>query len=448
VLFRFWMIALTAGLAFAGGSHAIAADGQTAPPRVEVAKSDGGGWQLLRDGKPYFIKGGGGGGSKEQLAKLGGNSFRTWGVGDDTQAQLDEAQKLGLTVSLGIWLRHTSDGFDYHDPRQVAEQYENARKAILRYKDHPAVLLWGIGNEMEGFKAGDDPAIWKAVDDIAALVKKLDPNHPTMTVIAELGGARVKSTNALCPHVDIVGINSYGGIASIGERYRKAGGAKPYVVTEFGPPGTWECAKNGWGIPLEPSSTAKGEIYRQGYLKAVLGEKDLCLGSYVFIWGHKQEATPTWFGLFLPDGTQLEAVHVMAELWSGRAPTNRCPRIDVPKVNIEQATPGQTIRASINVSDPDGDPLKLKWVLSGEVKNPSVGGGKEDPAPEYPDAIIGGSDRAVQVKMPTEPGTYRLFAYARDGHGNGAVANAVLRVTESTAPPAGAGGAAVDKTPR
>src|SRR6266511_521872 len=70
------------------------------------------GWRLLRDGKPYFIKGAGGGASKALLAHLGGNSFRTWGVGDETMRQLDEAQKLGLTVTLGIWLRHESDGFE------------------------------------------------------------------------------------------------------------------------------------------------------------------------------------------------------------------------------------------------------------------------------------------------------------------------------------------------
>jgi len=414
------LVAWSGLVAFAGAA--------AAPVRVEVVKS-GAGWQLRRDGKPYFIKGGGGGGSKELLAQLGGNSFRTWGVGDRTQAELDEAQKLGLTVTLGIWLRHTSDGFDYHDAKQVADQFEKSRQAIQRYKDHPALLSWGIGNEMEGYKAGDDPAIWKAVEDIAALAKQLDPNHPTMTVIAEVGGARVKSIHELCPHIDIVGINSYGGVVSIGERYKKAGGEKPYVVTEFGPPGTWECQKNSWGIPIEPSSTRKGEIYRQSYLKGVQAQKDLCLGSYVFTWGHKQEATPTWFGLFLPDGTQLEAIHTMAELWSGHAPANRCPKIDAPKVDTDQASPGQTLLATVNLSDPDGDSLAVKWVLSGEVTKRSEGGAKEAPAPEYPDAIVNADEHKATVKMPQEPGTYRLFVYARDGHGNGAVANTALRVT-------------------
>ena len=149
---------------------------------VELTKSEQG-WQLLRGGEPYFIRGAGGSASLEQLAAAGGNSVRTWstdGVGDI----LDEAHALGLTVTVGIWLGHERHGFDYDDESQVAEQLERARAAVLRYKDHPALLLWGIGNEMEGFDEGDNPSIWRAVNDVAAMVKELDPHHPTIAITA------------------------------------------------------------------------------------------------------------------------------------------------------------------------------------------------------------------------------------------------------------------------
>ena len=73
------------------------------------------------------------------------------------------------------------------------------------------MLIWGIGNEMEGFDSGDDPAIWSAVNEVAAMVKELDPLHPTMTVTAEIGGGRVMSVRDRCPAIDIHGIISYGG---------------------------------------------------------------------------------------------------------------------------------------------------------------------------------------------------------------------------------------------
>jgi hypothetical protein len=46
-------------------------------------------WQLQRSGAVYAIKGAGGSGSRDLLARLGGNSIRTWGVGDETQHDLD-----------------------------------------------------------------------------------------------------------------------------------------------------------------------------------------------------------------------------------------------------------------------------------------------------------------------------------------------------------------------
>ncbi len=260
----------------------------------------------------------------ELLADAGANSVRTWGA-DDIGERLDAAHALGLSVTVGIWLGHERHGFDYSDKVQVQAQLERARQTVLRYKDHPAVLLWGIGNEMEGYESGDNPAIWTAVNDIAAMVKQLDPAHPTMTVTAEIGGGRIASINELCPAIDIHGINSYGGAPSLPERYRAGGGTKPYVLTEFGPPGSWEVPKNAWGAPYEPTSTEKADAYRKAYESAVNGAQGLALGSYVFTWGFKMEATATWFGMFLSDGARLGAVDTMTELWSGKPPENLAP---------------------------------------------------------------------------------------------------------------------------
>ena len=226
--------------------HADAGEGRRARAVVRVEKAADG-FTLTRDGKPYFIKGGGGDGPMKALADAGGNSVRTWGA-EKAGAVLDEAQKNGLTVTLGIWLGPRRHGFDYNDADQVAKQLEEARKAVLKYKDHPALLMWGLGNEMEGYDKGDDAAIWSAVDSLAAEVKRLDPNHPTMTVVAEIGGDRVKNIHRLCPSIDVVGINSYGGAASIPKRYKAAGGEKPFVLTEYGPPGMWEIGQDRLGV--------------------------------------------------------------------------------------------------------------------------------------------------------------------------------------------------------
>ena len=164
---------------------------------VELRQTENG-FQLLRDGEPYLIRGAGGTHSLQQLADAGANSIRTWDA-QGVDALLDEAHSLGLSVTVGIWLGHERQGFDYNDEAQVSEQFERARKAVLRYKDHPALLLWGVGNEMEGYESGDSPAIWTAVNDIASMIKEIDPHHPTMTVTAELGGGRIESVHQRSP---------------------------------------------------------------------------------------------------------------------------------------------------------------------------------------------------------------------------------------------------------
>ena len=288
---------------------------------------EGQSWHLLVDGKPYVVKGAGGDASKKLLVEMGGNSYRTWGA-DNLDKQLAEAQALGLKVTVGIWLGHKEHGFKWDDPKQVTAQYEQVKAVIQKYKDHPAVLMWALGNEMEGYDKGDDPNIWMSIEDLAHMAHKLDPNHPTMSVIAEIGGNKVDAIHRMCPSLDIVGINSYGGATSIYDRYVKQGGKKPYILTEFGPPGAWETGETAWKRPIELSSTAKEKAYEKAYVANVIDHPGLCLGSYAFTWGNKQEATATWFGMFMPDGSKVGSVDVMQKLWTGKSAEHPCPRIE------------------------------------------------------------------------------------------------------------------------
>jgi len=389
-------------------------------------KKDGDGYSLLRDGKPYFITGAGGDASKDFLKQSGGNSFRTWGA-DDIDDKLDEAQKLGLTVTVGIWLGHERHHFDYNNEAVVKAQFERAKAAVLRYRNHPAVLAWSIGNEMEGYKEGDNPKIWAAVQDIAKMIHELDPNHPTMTIVAEIGGKRVPCINAFCPDIDIVGINSYGGGPSLAERYRKAGGTKPFVITEYGPAGTWEVGKNSWGVPLEQTSTAKAPAYRATYEKSILAEKGkLCLGSYAFAWGNKQEATATWYGLFLQNGTRLETTDTLTEMWSGKKPENRCPVIKPLTISKDQVKPGDTITVALDVVDPEGDPMKVEWKLFHDPGQYDTGGDVQAEPQQYPEAIVRGDTKGAEIKMPKDGGGFWLYAFVYDDHGGAAVVDAPL----------------------
>jgi hypothetical protein len=411
---------------------ALAVAQEPAPVSVSVEGTAESGFRLARDGKPYFVRGVGlTNGSLAAAKAAGANSVRTWGA-EHLGSLLDEAQAQGMTVCAGLWLGHERHGFRYADRQAVERQAAEVRRAVQRYKDHPALLVWGIGNEMEG--DGANPEIWKAIGELGRMVKELDPVHPTMTVIAELGkdGLKVRQINQYCPAIDIIGVNSYGTGATVPARYKAAGGRRPYILTEFGPTGWWESPKTAWGAAVEPTSTEKAATYRDVYAKAVANQP-LCLGSYAFLWGWKQEATSTWFGLVLADGSRVAAADVLTEYWTGKPPGNRCPTIEPlkPADGETSAEPGQTLSVRLSARDPDDDPLTVAWELRREG-TPAGGGDAEPDPPAFPQALVEKADDHVVIRLPGTPGGYRLFATVRDGHGGAATANLPVRAAGAT----------------
>ena len=412
------LVALVLSSAVAGPSMA---QGPARPIPVRVKKTETG-YQLLRDGQPFFIKGAGGRSYLDVLKTCGGNAIRTWGE-DDIEPLLDRCHELGLTVTVGIWLGQPRQGFRYDNEVAVKGEIEKSRRFFRRYKNHPAVLMWGLGNEMEG--DGNDPKIWKTVNEIARIAHQEDPNHPVMTVVAELGGKKLEMYRTLCPDVDILGINSYAGLGSLADRLDNAMFDRPYVVTEFGPPGPWEVGQTSWKAPIEPSSTAKAEAYRANYARSIAGNPKLCLGSFAFLWGNKQETTSTWFGLFLPSGERLEPVDVLTEVWLGKPPGNRSPRITRLAWEGDGKTfpPGGLQHAKVIADDPDGDPLTVRWEVRSESMDRREGGDRESEPPPHPESFVEARGMDFAFKTPSLPGPCRLFVFVYDGKGNAATAN-------------------------
>ncbi|MEL7311811.1 MAG: glycoside hydrolase family 2 TIM barrel-domain containing protein [Pseudomonadota bacterium] len=416
------LLAAMAFVVLGNSAFAMETATSTAIP-VALIETDSG-WQLRRGGEDYFIKGAGGDADIETLATLGANSLRLWGA-DDIGDTLDAAHKAGLSVTVGIWLGHERHGFDYSDQQQVADQLARVRETVLKYRDHPALLIWSLGNEMEGFEAGDNPKIWEAVNDAAALVKQLDPHHPTMTVTAEIGGARVRYVHEVCDAIDIHGINSYGGAPSLVERLDAAGATKPYILTEFGPRGAWEAPQTSWGAVLEPTSSEKADQYATAYERAIASQPGRALGGYAFTWGHKVEATDTWFGMLLRDGASLASADQMQEIWSGEPATRPAPSISAIELSAPpELEPGAKLTAKVDI----GGTAELEWVLYPETGDYLTGGDYRPALIAVDNAIVEAQENRAVVRVPEEPGFYRLAVYARDGNGKAATANVPIRV--------------------
>ncbi len=105
-------------------------------------------------------------------------------------------------------------------------------------KNHPSTLIWEMGNEwnynrLYGSEAGFSYDQAKnLIKSLSAIVKNLDPTHPTSTVYGDL--PPVALINEMT-HIDIWGTNVYTGM-SFGDRFTKwkALSTKPLYIGEFG----------------------------------------------------------------------------------------------------------------------------------------------------------------------------------------------------------------------
>ncbi|EDY83691.1 hypothetical protein VDG1235_3318 [Verrucomicrobiia bacterium DG1235] len=400
------------------------------PFQVEVRSVDGG-YSLFRDGKPFFVKGAGGFKHIDRLAEFGGNSVRTWGA-EQTDEALADIGRVGLSLCAGLWLVPPRQGFDYADSQARAIQFEELKRQVLKLKDEPALLVWGVGNELDLGGVADE-SVWEAVEEVAAFIKQVDPFHPVMTVLSSVDKAALSRIEAICPSIDFVSVNAYGDLELVQPKLDAAGWTRPYLVTEWGANGHWEVACTKWEAEIEPTSTEKAEQIRRRY-RSLDGSHGQCLGSYVFLWGNKQETTPTWFGLFSPSGRTTEAVEAMGALWKGEAEMGKCPQISSLRLNGRLANEslsvrvGERVSAEFSVIRGNPAPKDVLWTCSRESVDKRSGGDAELAAASVLVDIERKSIGEVSFLAPTEGGFFRLYLEVLGPNNTVATANFPFRV--------------------
>ena len=301
--------------------------------------------------------------------------------------------------------------------------------------------MWGVGNENDLFYT--DFKVWDAINDIAEMIHEEDPNHPVMHVTAGLDVAEVQLIMSRAPAIDVYGINTYGELVGgtralrsygyegpdVGVTLRRAGWDGPYVIAEWGPDGHWEVPKTSWGVPIEQTSREKAQMYRVRYERGIAADSSHDIGSYVFLWGAKQETTPTWYGTFTPGGFETEVMDQLQYVWSGKWPENRAPSLTAFTANGDdvfadvRVDPRSVIDFEATVTDPENETLRYEWELLPESTDIRAGGDVE----ARPDAIrlnvVRRQGGRILIRAPRQEGPYRMFVYAYDGAGNVATAN-------------------------
>ena len=405
------------------------------PSQVEILSHESG-YKLLVNGEHFPVRGVAidsnyGSTNLKLLKDIGGNSFRTYHYGKIDE-ELALAKKYGLMVMIGLQMGRDLEGFNYNDQQAVEKQYQRITSIVDKYKHHPNLLAWIIGNEVDLHFDSDNkridvnPKIYSELARIIDYIHQHDPNHPTTFSFAGAGKEYLDTALSLAPNVDFISIQLYEGLGDIPNIVDKANLTKPFMITETGPLGHWESPYTSWGREIEQPSgkMAEGIANRvqTGLIDAPPGN---LIGTYFFVWGHKQERTPTWYGMLNKTGEATSRVDELIRYWRGEYPANRAPH--PTKITLNGMTAEDSVRlkpdqkASLNVSvfDPDNDSLTVKWQLLGEVDTRSQGGLHENAAQTMELNIIAqehsDSHYSLQFKTPSSPGEYRIFGYFYDG---------------------------------
>jgi hypothetical protein len=217
-------------------------NGYTEPKCVEIKKNEQGGYTLYVEQKPFFSKGiiynptptGKGPGYNffthrpkawtqvdgKLMADLGINAVRVYSTGDNIEAIKefidDLYQKYGIYTAVSDWLGlWEQPRANYADPAFRKATKERILRIVKELKDQKGVLMWILGNE------------------IAAEIKKIDPNHPVALGNGESSFLDIAAEN--CPNIDLLAIIIYRGrtFGNIFENIRNIFD-KPIILSEFG----------------------------------------------------------------------------------------------------------------------------------------------------------------------------------------------------------------------
>mmetsp|Transcript_42551 Transcript_42551/g.79358 ORF Transcript_42551/g.79358 Transcript_42551/m.79358 type:complete len:612 (-) Transcript_42551:115-1950(-) len=379
-------------------------------------------------------------------AAAGAKALRTWDF-KQLNGSIEEAERLGLKFSAGIWLSH--DEADYKNCTDMdadpvwQEEAERILEGVRTYKSSPAILWWTVGNEIE---FATDPrtgteCTWKRLDWMVRKVKEEDPQHPVGTVLAGLEyDEKVRLVMESATSLDFWGVNSYGEDSlKVGDTLRRNNMTLPYALMEFGPTGHWMANVTAWGSYIEESSTEK--VPRYVATCELCFSDPQCIGAFAFVWGWKWEKTGTWYGLFnewpeVTTGLQVanctecetEVLGSLQKCWTGKDKSTKAPSLHEVKLNgkaldgMRFSVDQEVVSLAVNASQSQGKPLTAVWVVTEEVVSDAVGGAFEETNPLLEGVFVDSQEPTSALGLEVQlnatglqmGGNYRMYVFVRE----------------------------------
>ncbi|HEU0167857.1 MAG TPA: glycoside hydrolase family 2 TIM barrel-domain containing protein, partial [Chloroflexota bacterium] len=286
------------------------------PSQVSVAQQPDGSWQYLVNGQPRVFIGMGydpiyrylsteGRAANYQrdfqlLHDAGVNTITGWDADkgydqdkfDELTLSIAEQHDIGVVMPLNL-----PPGGDYTDPTFVQSLLDEARSKVERFKDYPALRMWGVGNEVFWDM---NPEMWPAFEDayrqIADLFHQLDPAHPVIYREAEMAYvpefADMLRDGAARPWL-LYGMNVYNkDPGPLLDQWASFGLDRPMLVSEFGTQGD------------TPELRARGYV---AMWHAIRCAPSYVLGGAPYVWTTAgPEPTDTVWGLMDANGQPVD----------------------------------------------------------------------------------------------------------------------------------------------
>lgn len=401
-------------------------------------KLQNGRYTLYRNGQPFFVKGAAGFTNLKRLEEAGGNTIRVWDT-TNLKGILDSAQAYHLAVIVGIPMPKSLDMNGFYNTPKAAAHTQKIARLIARYKNHPALLCWCLGNELAFPYKPQFNQFYATFNGIVDMIHRDDPQHPVTTTIMTFQKKNITNIK-LRTKIDFISFNIFGSIKTLNEDLEKFKWFwdGPFLISEWGIEGPWTTdAQNAWGAYIENTSTKKAELYLSAYQKYMPVNNSRFLGEMVFYWGQKQELTPTWFSLFDEDGAETEVVQVMQNIWTGAKAPEKAPALKYMLVNDKGAndniilSPNAIAQSSVYMESSDTSGLKFKWKVYPEDWFKPNGIFLEKQPKEIKHSIIENSGPEVKFKTPDKEGPYRLCVYIYKKNGSFATSNTPFYVVKN-----------------
>lgn len=403
--------------------------------RVYIQKTDSG-YELIRNGSPFYIRGAGGNGYLAALAETGGNTLRVYDT-VNLKSILDEAYRYDIAVIVDISIPPHHQKYDYYaDELKNRQLKEKVRALVSQYKDHPALLMWNLGNELYYPFVLRKNNFIRTFNELVGIIKAEDPDHPVSTALAGVGRMSAVSTYLHSPRLDLLAYNIFSDSPNLFDKIKQIAfitGKKPFYISEYGADGPWESKVTSWWVPVEHNTAEKTEQIIQRYHFMENNKPGECLGTLLFFWGNKHERTYTWFSLFLED-KKSESLKTLRQTWTNQEKDHE--NIGLQQMLVEKMSsfdnivfePNQMKETEILLRGTDSDSLTVRWVMYPEAWNWPWWLRQDTARMDY--SPIKKIERFITVDKtkatfltPENEGAYRIFAYVFDREGYYATAN-------------------------